>query len=82
MSISKVKLNQALRECELHTKRLNIIKDYDKWLELRIVRNELSHEYEDDPVQNSTEINKVFELKNSLISYVDDVVNYFKTKNR
>ncbi len=60
--------------------QLNIIEDYDKWLELRIVRNELSHDYEDDPNLNSTEINKIFELKDSLISYFVDVKKYLVTK--
>ena len=60
--------------------QLNIIEDYDKWLELRIVRNELSHDYEDDPKLNSTEINKIFELKDSLISYFVDVKKYLVAK--
>ena len=154
MSIAKVKLEQTLKECELHIKRLNsaydkmnefmplnvdkytslteneiehidqylyrfaklqdaigkrlfknillvlgeelenksfidvfnrleqleITEDYDKWLELRIVRNELSHDYENNPKQNSTEINKIFELKDSLISYFVDIKNYLLTK--
>ncbi len=60
--------------------QLNITEDYDKWLELRIVRNELSHDYEDDPKLNSTVINKIFELKDPLISYFVDVKNYLVTK--
>jgi len=56
--------------------QLNIIEDYDKWLELRIVRNELSHDYEDEPKQNSVKINKIFELKEPLCSYFVDIKNY------
>lgn len=56
--------------------QLGVIDNYDKWLELRVVRNELSHEYVDDPVQNAIEINKIFDLKNALIKYFDEVKKY------
>ncbi len=50
--------------------QLEIIDDYDKWLELRVVRNELSHEYEDNPEENTSELNKILNMK-------DDLLNYF-----
>jgi len=61
--------------------QLNIIENYDKWLELRVVRNELSHDYEDDPKQNSIKINKIFDLKESLILYFVNIKNYLVKNN-
>lgn len=61
--------------------QLKIISDYDKWLELRVVRNELSHEYEDDPEENTAKINRIFELKDDLVSYYVNIKNYLIDKN-
>jgi len=53
--------------------QLNVISDYDRWLKLRIIRNELSHEYEDEPAASAEKLNRIFALKYELESYYNDV---------
>jgi uncharacterized protein with HEPN domain len=36
------------------------------WKELRDIRNELSHNYEDDPMENTIILNKVYEKEEAL----------------
>ena len=61
--------------------QLNIITNYDKWLELRLVRNELSHDYDDIPDQNADKINTIYSLKDDLISYLENIVIYLEKRN-
>ena len=56
--------------------QLEIIENYDKWLELRIVRNELSHEYEDNPEDNAIELNKILNMKDDLLNYFVKIKNF------
>lgn len=61
--------------------QLEIIEDYDKWQELREIRNELAHEYEDEPKENAKRLNKIFQMKEILVSYFIKIENYLnKTK--
>jgi hypothetical protein len=56
--------------------QIGVVQDYDKWIKLRLARNEVSHEYEDEPGENATNINKIYLLKDDLIKYLDDIKNY------
>jgi len=56
--------------------QLEIVKNYDNWIQLRIIRNELSHDYEDDPETNSIKINEIFSKKDELIKYYLGLKNY------
>ena len=56
--------------------QLEIVHNYDKWVELRLVRNELSHEYDDEPDANADKLNRIFNLKNDLGKYLEDIKKY------
>jgi len=56
--------------------QLEIINDYDLWLELRELRNELAHDYEDDPKDTSEKINNIFDKKEALGKFLVDVERY------
>jgi uncharacterized protein YutE (UPF0331/DUF86 family) len=58
--------------------KLEIIQDYDKWVKLRLIRNELAHEYEDEPDSNAERLNQIFNLKNDLERYLNDIKKYLK----
>lgn len=60
--------------------QLGIIEDYDLWLELRKIRNELAHDYEDDPVETSEKINKVFDKRDVLKKYFIDIERFLAAK--
>ena len=47
-------------------------------MKLRIVRNELAHEYDNDPEENASEINKIYSMKDNLESYYFDVKKYLE----
>ena len=60
--------------------QLEVIQDYDRWVQLRIIRNELSHEYEDEPAANAEKLNRIFALKYELESYYNDVKKYAENR--
>jgi hypothetical protein len=48
------------------------------WVKLRLVRNELSHEYDDEPDANAEKLNRIVNLKNDLEKYLYDVKKYLQ----
>lgn len=56
--------------------QLEIVSDYDRWVKLRLVRNELSHEYEEEPDTNAEKLNRIFNLKTDLEKYLEDIKRY------
>ncbi len=60
--------------------QLGIIKNYDLWVELRKLRNELAHDYEDDPIETSEKINKVFDKKDVLEKFFIDIERFLVDK--
>lgn len=49
--------------------QLEYLQDIDGWFELRTIRNQLAHEYEDDSEELVAIINKIFTQKTKLESY-------------
>lgn len=60
--------------------QLEIIENYDQWMELREIRNELTHEYDDNPSENAEKINKIFILKDKLANYFLSIKYYISIK--
>ncbi|MFO7448023.1 MAG: hypothetical protein R6W90_16795 [Ignavibacteriaceae bacterium] len=58
--------------------QLDIVHNYDKWIKLRLLRNELAHEYEDDPEMNAEKLNSIYNLKNDLEKYFHDIKIYLQ----
>ena len=60
--------------------KLELISDIDTWLELRNIRNSLAHEYEDDSEEISNIINKIYEKREILKSFFEQI-DQFIIKN-
>ena len=56
--------------------KLNILESTQQWLELRKIRNVLSHTYEDEPEQMSIVINDVFDKKQMIEKIYQKLVSY------
>jgi len=61
--------------------QLGIIEDYDLWKELRIIRNEIAHEYDENKQELIEKINKIISSKIQLEKYLEDVVAYLESRN-
>ncbi len=48
---------------------LEIVSDYDKWAELRKIRNEISHEYDSTNDEIAQKLNRIYALKDDLLRY-------------
>ncbi|MFH0734328.1 MAG: hypothetical protein V1773_05925 [bacterium] len=57
--------------------QLGIIKNYELWSELRTIRNEVAHDYEDSPKHNAEKLNGMFAKRYELLQYFYDIKNYF-----
>lgn len=60
--------------------QIGVIKDFDKWNDLREIRNELSHEYEDDLAENVEKLNVIFKMDKELIKYFNNIERYYSKK--
>jgi len=58
--------------------KLNILDSTEQWLELRKIRNTLSHTYEDEPEEMSLAINALFDKKQSLEKIYQQLISYNK----
>ena len=52
----------------------------DTWLALRETRNQLAHDYEDDPQEGSAYLNSVFDAVGSLLSAEEAVRSFVETR--
>jgi len=76
LSLGEMVVDKSFIDVFDRLEQLEIIENYDKWLELRIVRNELSHEYEDNPEDNAIELNKILNMKDDLLNYFVKIKNF------
>ena len=60
--------------------QIGVIKDFDKWNDLREIRNELSHEYEDDLAENVEKLNIILKMDKELIRYFNSIEKYYSKK--
>ena len=60
--------------------KLNILDSKEQWLELRVIRNTLSHTYEDEPEEMSLAINAVFNKKQCIEAIYKQLIVYSKGK--
>jgi len=59
--------------------KLNILESTEQWLELRKIRNALSHTYEDEPEEMSLAINDIFDKKQIIEKIYQKLVCYSNT---
>jgi hypothetical protein len=60
--------------------QLEIISDYESWKELRDLRNDIAHEYEEDENEAAEKLNLLFDKKTQLERYLNDIVTYLIKK--
>lgn len=60
--------------------QLNIIEDYSLWQELRIVRNEIAHEYNEDQQELAEKLNKLMNSRLLLKKYFQDILRFLKNR--
>lgn len=60
--------------------KLNLLESAKEWKELRDDRNELSHNYEDEPEEMSETINKLYDKKEILINIYQRIKDYYNSK--
>jgi hypothetical protein len=60
--------------------KLSIIDSAQQWRALRDIRNELSHQYDDDPEDMSIALNKIFQEKSSIETIYNQIKQYCNDK--
>ena len=61
--------------------KIGLIDSAYDWRELRDIRNELSHNYEDEPEQMSEAINRIYDKRSSLINIYKKIKSYYQKTN-
>ncbi|HET8804145.1 MAG TPA: hypothetical protein VFM72_06165, partial [Aequorivita sp.] len=78
--LGEVVHNKAFIDVFNRMEQLGIIQDYARWQELRIIRNEVAHEYNESKAELAEKLNKIINSKEFLEKYLNDVSQYLKTK--
>ncbi len=60
--------------------QLEIISDYEEWKELKNLRNDIAHEYEEDKNEAAEKLNLLFAKKIRLEKYLSDILSYLTKK--
>lgn len=60
--------------------KLGVIEDYDRWKELRELRNELAHEYEEELNETADKLNTLIKRKTDLQDYYEKIIQYLKER--
>ena len=60
--------------------QLEIISNYEIWKELKNLRNDIAHEYEEDENEAAEKLNLLFNKKTQLEKYLSDIVSYLTNK--
>ena len=58
--------------------QLEIINDYENWKELRDIRNDAAHEYEENENEAAEKINLLLKKRVELEKYYNDILAYLK----
>lgn len=61
--------------------QLEIIENYETWKDLRDLRNELAHEYEEDENETAEKLNTLFEKKANLEKYLNNIQMYLEKRD-
>ena len=80
ISLDEEVTNKSAIDIFNRLEQLEIIENYESWKELRDIRNDLAHEYEENENEASEKINALFNKKTILEKYFNDTRNYLKNK--
>jgi len=61
--------------------KLSIIDDAEKWLNLREIRNLVTHEYPDNEEELIDGLNELYQLSEYLSSTLDNLLDYVEKRN-
>lgn len=71
---------KSLRDLFSRLEQLGVVEDYDSWNKLRIIRNDISHEYDEGPQELAEKLNTLFESHSSLERYLKSIKIFVKQK--
>lgn len=60
--------------------KLGVVEDMTRWQELRIIRNETAHEYDQNKYELAEKLNKLINSKGSLVDYLNTIVKYMASR--
>ncbi|MEX2443253.1 MAG: hypothetical protein WD492_06600 [Alkalispirochaeta sp.] len=63
-----------------HLERAHVISDADRWQELREIRNQLAHDYEDDAETAAGYLNALYESSSLLLSYHTEATQFVRDR--
>lgn len=61
--------NKSVIDIFNRLEQLGYVANYETWKQLREIRNEVSHNYDDDPAAVANTLNLIFSHKDTLVSY-------------
>jgi predicted nucleotidyltransferase len=59
-----------------HLEQIGVLEDANTWKKLRAVRNDISHQYDDDSQEMSEALNNIFAYKDEFIKIFDDIYTF------
>ena len=60
-----------------HLEKFGILEDANIWKKLRTIRNDISHQYDDEPQEMAEALNNIFAYKNELLNIFDKIEKKF-----
>lgn len=60
--------------------QLGIIENYETWSGLRLIRNEIAHEYDENKYELAEKINNILNKKMTLEKYLYDILAFLKSR--
>jgi DNA-directed RNA polymerase specialized sigma24 family protein len=60
--------------------QLGAIQNYENWDTLRIMRNDIAHEYDENPYELAEKLNSILNSKENLENYLNDIRNYLNKR--
>ncbi len=58
--------------------KIGILESASIWQDLRNIRNEISHQYDDIPSESAQALNAIFAYKDELLSILDNIVKHYQ----
>lgn len=78
--LGEVVYNKSFIDIFNRLEQLGIVEDYNNWQELRIIRNEVAHEYKDSNEEQAKKLNQIIKSKEAMEKYLNDILAYIKVK--
>ena len=77
-NIDKMTFIDILNQLE----KIEILENAQDWKVLRSIRNNISHQYDDDPEEMADALNKIFAQKEILIEIYNNIKEYYQSKDK